>query len=225
MTATLPLWEIIATPPGSSGATESPHIGAREPTATMPLPFGPHTRQPAGQRGLAELLLQPAPAFDLAEAGREHDRPAAAARDRVGDHRRHPGGRDRDHHGVDRLGKVGHGGTQGRSCTSCAPRVDAPDVPLEPGAGQVAKHEVGVGARPVVGPDHGDRAWLEQRSGVGAGARAIDAAIRAAQWRILSTPRRSRPRATISRWISLVPSQIRSTRSSRSRRSATLERR
>ena len=33
-----------------------------------------------------------------------------------------------------------------------------------------------------------------------------------------------KPRATISRWISLVPSQIRSTRSSRSSRSATLER-
>ncbi len=46
LTATLPLCEIIATPPGSSGATESPHIGAREPTATMPLPFGPHRGSP-----------------------------------------------------------------------------------------------------------------------------------------------------------------------------------
>ena len=34
MTARLPLCEISATGPGSSGATESPHIGARDPTAT-----------------------------------------------------------------------------------------------------------------------------------------------------------------------------------------------
>ena len=39
-----------------------------------------------------------------------------------------------------------------------------------------------------------------------------------------STPRRSSARATISRWISLVPSQMRSTRSSRQNRSATLVR-
>ena len=39
-----------------------------------------------------------------------------------------------------------------------------------------------------------------------------------------STPRRSSARATISRWISLVPSQMRSTRSSRHRRSATFVR-
>ncbi len=40
-----------------------------------------------------------------------------------------------------------------------------------------------------------------------------------------STPRRSSPRATISRWISDVPSQMRSTRSSRRNRSATFVRR
>ena len=39
-----------------------------------------------------------------------------------------------------------------------------------------------------------------------------------------STPRFSRPRATISRWISDVPSQMRSTRSSRRNRSATFVR-
>ena len=42
-TARFPLWEINATGPGSSGATESPHIGAREFTATIPFPLGPHT--------------------------------------------------------------------------------------------------------------------------------------------------------------------------------------
>ena len=39
-----------------------------------------------------------------------------------------------------------------------------------------------------------------------------------------STPRRSRARAMIRRWISEVPSQIRSTRSSRKKRSAALSR-
>ena len=39
-----------------------------------------------------------------------------------------------------------------------------------------------------------------------------------------STPRRSSARATIRRWISLVPSQMRSTRSSRQKRSATFVR-
>ena len=40
----------------------------------------------------------------------------------------------------------------------------------------------------------------------------------------LGTPRRSSPREMTSRWISLVPSQMRSTRSSRHRRSAGLRR-
>jgi hypothetical protein len=44
------------------------------------------------------------------------------------------------------------------------------------------------------------------------------------QCSVRSTPRRSSARATISRWISLVPSQIRSTRSSRRKRSATFVR-
>ena len=43
LTATLPLWEIIATGPGSNGSTASPHIGALAPTAMMPLPLGPHS--------------------------------------------------------------------------------------------------------------------------------------------------------------------------------------
>jgi hypothetical protein len=44
------------------------------------------------------------------------------------------------------------------------------------------------------------------------------------QCSVRSTPRRSRARAMISRWISLVPSQMRSTRSSRKKRSATFVR-
>ena len=61
MTATLPLWEIIATPPGSSGATESPHIGAREPTATMPFPFGPHSGSPPASAASRSSRSSPRP--------------------------------------------------------------------------------------------------------------------------------------------------------------------
>ncbi len=43
LTATLPLWEISATAPGSRGATMSPHSAARAGRQTMPLPFGPQT--------------------------------------------------------------------------------------------------------------------------------------------------------------------------------------
>ena len=64
----------------------------------------------------------------------------------------------------------------------------------------------------VRGADERDRARLEQRRQV-----LHVPSIR-------STPRFSRPRATISRWISDVPSQIRSTRSSRRNRSATFVR-
>ena len=43
LTPTLPLWVTMATEPGSSGRTTSPQTIARSATATIPLPFGPHT--------------------------------------------------------------------------------------------------------------------------------------------------------------------------------------
>ena len=64
-------------------------------------------------------------------------------------------------------------------------------------------------------PDDGDRARCEQTLQV-----ETDAADRRRHPTTRSTPRRSRARAMTSRWISLVPSQIRSTRSSRRYRSA-----
>ena len=47
MTATLPLWEIIATRPGRNACTESPQRAAWAVKLTMPLPFGPQTGNPA----------------------------------------------------------------------------------------------------------------------------------------------------------------------------------
>ncbi len=43
LTATLPLWEISATPPAGSAWTESPHMPARAVKLTIPFPFGPQT--------------------------------------------------------------------------------------------------------------------------------------------------------------------------------------
>ena len=68
-------------------------------------------------------------------------------------------------------------GTQGRPCTSVRRGFTPQTSPSKPGAGQVAQHDVAVGARPVVGTDHGDRARLEQRSGIGAGARGSPDAV------------------------------------------------
>ena len=83
--------------------------------------------------------------------------------------------------------------------------------PRKPSAPEVAQRLVGVGAGSAGGADDGDRARREQWRQVH-------------QCSTRSTPRRSRARATIRRWISLVPSQMRSTRSSRHRRSATFVR-
>jgi len=60
------------------------------------------------------------------------------------------------------------------------------------------------------------RRWLQQQRSSGRDQPVTSSSV--------STPRRSSPRATISRWISLVPSQMRSTRSSRRNRSAVFVR-
>ena len=98
-----------------------------------------------------------------------------------------------------------------------AVRVDAPDLALEARGGEVAEDVVAVGAVALAGADDRDRARA-QRAATGR-CLAVDLSGGSGP-----TPRRSSARATISRWISLVPSQIRSTRSSRRKRSATLER-
>ncbi len=109
-TATLPLCEIIATRPGRSAGTESPQSGARAPTATIPLPFGPQTGSPVASAISRSSRSSSRPCGDLGEPGGEDDRAAAAARGRLGDHRRHPGRRDRDHDRVHRLWQLGDRG-------------------------------------------------------------------------------------------------------------------
>ncbi len=181
----------------------------------------PADGQGAGERRLAQLALEPAAGLDLAEAGGDDDRAAAAERRRLGDHRGDPGGRDRDGDRVD-----------GARAARRAPARRGPRGSAR-GSGSLPR------PRPRSRAARGCAAACRRRSRrgrwrrrprsrrVGAGARGRRRSPRARRpyWSSRSTPRRSIPRAMIRRWISLVPSQIRSTRSSRSRRSATFERR
>ena len=146
-------------------------------------------------------------------------RAARAARTHLG----HARGRDRHDDRVDRLGQVLERRHARPPVHLAARRVHAVDRPGEPERRQVEQRRVAVGARP-------GRSRRRPRPTAAAAAargraRPRPRAPRGAQRSTFATPRRSSERAMISRWISLVPSQMRSTRSSRRNRSATLSRR
>ena len=194
-----------------AGTSASPHSAARSWKATIPSQLGPQTgRSWRCGRG-AQGGLQALAVGRLAEARGVDDGAAAPARAGLLDHLGHARGGDGDDDRVDGLGQVGHGGHAGAPVDAPARRVHAPHAPAEAGAPEVAQRLVGVGAGSAGGADDGDRARREQWRQI-------------PQCSTRSTPRRSSARATIRRWISLVPSQMRSTRSSRHRRSATFVR-
>ena len=195
------------------GTSASPHSAARACSATSPSQLGPHTGS-AWRRGRgAQRGLQARAVGRLAEARRVDDRAAAAARAGLLDHLGHAGGRDRDDDRVDGLGQVGQRRHARAPVHAPARRVHAPDAPAEADAPEVAQRLVARRRRAgSVAPTTAIERGCEQRR---RGPR---------QCSTRSTPRRSSARATIRRWISLVPSQMRSTRSSRSRRSATFVR-
>ena len=176
-----------------------------------PVAVGPAHRQVVAVGRGAQGGLQALAVGRLAEARRVDDGAAAPARAGLLDHLGHARRGDGDDDRVDGLGQVGHGRHAGAPVHAPARRVHAPHAPAEAGAPEVAQRLVGVGAGPAGGADDGDRARREQWRQI-------------PQCSTRSTPRRSRARATIRRWISLVPSQMRSTRSSRHRRSATFVR-
>ena len=185
-----------------------------------PVAVGAEDRQSGREGRLREFALQPAPAR-LGEAGREHDQPAAATAAGRADDLGHAGGRDRDDDGVDRLGQVLERRHAHAAVHLAARGMHAVDGAGEAERRQVAERRVAVGAGAVGRADHGDRPRAQQRPQVeGRRHRRLSG-----QRRTFATPRRSSERATMSRWISLVPSQMRSTRSSRRKRSATLSRR
>ena len=178
--------------------------------------------QMGGARGRDELGLQRA-AARLAEARREHHEPAAAAPPGRAHDLGHARGGDRDDDGVDGLRQIVERRHAGPPVDLAARRVHAVHRPGEAERGEVAQRRVAVGAGPVARAHDRDRARPQQRAEV---ERARGhGLLRGAQRSTFATPRRSSERATISRWISLVPSQMRSTRSSRRNRSATLSRR
>ena len=161
-----------------------------------------------------QIALESLSLLHLAEPSAQYDGPPAPPSARLIDHARHAGGRDRHHHRVDGYRQVGHRRNARVAQDGPAVWVDTPYLSPISECREVDKGLVAVAARPFGGAYDGDRGRSEE---------ALEAAVH--QWIVASTPRRSSARAMIRRWISLVPSQIRSTRSSRRNRSATLLRR
>ena len=162
LTATLPLWEIIATGPAGQGldrvAPDRRVVCERDDSVAV----RPADGKRSVERGLAQLTLEFAPALDLAEAGGDHDRAAAP---RVGgglDRCRHMGGGHGDRDRVSRLGQVGEGGEARDVADLVAPRIDAPDRAVEADPLEVAQDDVAVRAGSVSCPHDRDGTRLEQ---------------------------------------------------------------
>ena len=230
LTPTLPLWVTIATRPGSQRPDRvAPDRRAASATATIPLPFGPQTGSPAASAIRAQLGLDGrGPDSTSPKPAAKHDAPpqprsATVARSAAAT----PAAGIATTTRVDRLGQVGDrrarsGARAPRSRFGFTPQTGPRTRPARGCEARCRRRSPGRSVAPTTATDRGAssgrQVQLDAASRIGGGERT-------AQWRIRSTPRRSSPRATISRWISLVPSQIRSTRSSRSSRSATFERR
>ena len=181
----------------------------------------------------------------LGEAGREHDRGAAAAAAGRPDDLGHARGGDRDDDRVDRLRQVLERRHAGPPVHLAPRRVHAPDRARGSRASRGCaaprrrtsragrsprRRRRSAGAAAPTGPaPRRERGAVRAASAPSGPARRREPrrAVRraGAQRSTFATPRRSSERAMISRWISLVPSQILSTRSSRRKRSATLSRR
>ena len=213
LTATLPLCETSATGPASRGATVSPHSAARSCSATIPLPLGPHTgsswRAAAARSAScrrAPSRASPKPAANTT-APPQPRAPASSITSGT------PAAGIATTTASRRLGQVG----QRRARTHAVharrvglTRADAA-AEAEPPRGCAAPRRRRRRAGSVAPTTAIERGAQQRRRGP-------------CQCSTRSTPRRSSARATIRRWISLVPSQMRSTRSSRQKRSATFVR-
>ena len=212
LTTRLPLWETSPTCPGCIGASASPQSAAREWSEMSPSQLGPQTGsecRSAAARSSASRVALPA----SRKPAREDDRSAApsapASSMTAGTFA--AGTATTTASGA--AGRSDSVGKHSNPWTDERPGLTAHTSPSNPAAPEV---DQGLGAvrLPALGRAHdGDRSRVEEPREVHR------------QWSVRSTPRRSSARATIRRWISLVPSQIRSTRSSRRKRSATLVRR
>ena len=175
---------------------------------------GPHTGRSCAARGRGQRGLSRRRRARLGEARRRTPRrrrspSAPACSTTVG--APPPGRRPRPRRAPP-AGRASDGHARGRRARCARPGLTAYTAPVEAEPAQVEQRLAAVGSRAA--------RWRRRRrpsAGRSRRVRSISAAPR-------STPRRSSERATISRWISLVPSQMRSTRSSRQKRSATFVR-
>ena len=170
LTARLPLWEISATGPGSSGATESPHIGAREPTATMPLPFGPQTGIPpdaAASRSSRSSSRPPAISPNPAEITTAPPQPRAPASETTAGT---PAAGMATTTASTGCGSSVTVGTQERPCTSSRRGLTPHTSPSKPARSRLrstmSAYEPGRSFAPTTATDRGFRRGA--RSGVGA---------------------------------------------------------
>jgi hypothetical protein len=177
---------------------------------------GSADRQPMPCRGGEQLAVELHALGNLGEAGADHNCPTAASGARLLNHLGHAGGRDRNDQRVDRYRQIGDRRHARDAAHLVAARVDAPYITGIADRLQVLECLRAVGSRPVGRADDRDRARRQQPPEVDPGLGPDGG-----QWIVASTPRRSSAREMIRRWTSLVPSQIRSTRSSRRNRSAT----
>ena len=124
--------------------------------AHHPVAVGADHRQRVAERGRHEAVLERAVAA-VGEARAEHDRAAAAARARLGDHVGHAGGRDRDDDRVGGRREVGERREHLAAEDLAVRRVHAPDLAVVAERGEVAQRlvRVGLGARGRA--DDGDR--------------------------------------------------------------------
>lgn len=189
----------------SGGGVEHTHaVGSDEHGPRFPHPLE-HLLLPPG-------TLRP----ELAQAGGEHDDRPSADVQGVSDHDLEGVGVDGDDDEVGSLGKVvqrADGPSSEHDIAAAIDEVDASAVLARQRSGGQAVSPLG---RVVRGADDRHRPRIEQGAQVAPCRVAAAAHPRSDHAAVYSSaPRRLSPLATMTRWISLVPSQIRSTRTSR----------
>ena len=217
-TPTLPLWVISAIPPGRAQRDGvAPHrcpAVHRDQTVAV----GPDDREVVARGRGHERRLQSGTvllAGSLREArGVDHD-PAGAEPsglvDQLGDAAAGVATTTASGAVSEPLRRLGQGREAGEAVRLGATGVHPDEAAVETCEHQIAHRLPAVGRRALGGADHDDAARGEQATEVH-------------QVSMVVTPRFSSARATMIRWISDEPSQMRSTRSSRQYRSAAVVR-
>ena len=214
---TEPDWAIPATPPrGSQGDTSPMYVALLATRSMTPMQFGPSRARPCSRAIRAtSACIAAAAATALHDAAAGDDDRGHAGRGRRLGHGRGAQRVERDDRDVRPLGQGVEARVAGLAVELLVLRVDEVAARLAVHDPQVVAHRLG-DPRARRRPDDGDAPWREQRPEVDDPGLVV---WPAAHPTTRPTPRFSSARAMIIRWISEVPSQIRSTRSSRRNRS------